>query len=201
MPNESDTAATVKLEVQLPPEIESARTKPTPGWTATVDGDTDASHDDGAPTTPTTSTTSTTSIASIVDQDDVDGAGHHSPVGNDGPIGVPRDILIQFLLAVLTLGLYGVYWAYRNHEDIRRHTGTGVGGIVGAILYVVIQLVTLFLLPIEIKRMYERDGRPSPVGAATAFWFVLFMVPWFVRCQAALNDYWEAKALPSARSH
>lgn len=37
-PNESDTAATIKLEVELPAEIESARTKPVPGWTATVEG-------------------------------------------------------------------------------------------------------------------------------------------------------------------
>lgn len=39
-PNESDTAATVKLEVELPAEIELARTKPIPGWTTTVDGKT-----------------------------------------------------------------------------------------------------------------------------------------------------------------
>jgi uncharacterized protein YcnI len=38
VPNESDTAATVKLEVELPASIEGARTKPVPGWTATVDG-------------------------------------------------------------------------------------------------------------------------------------------------------------------
>jgi uncharacterized protein YcnI len=40
VPNESDTAATVKLEVELPASIEGARTKPVPGWTATVDGQT-----------------------------------------------------------------------------------------------------------------------------------------------------------------
>jgi uncharacterized protein YcnI len=38
VPNESDTAATVKLEVELPASIDGARTKPVPGWTATVDG-------------------------------------------------------------------------------------------------------------------------------------------------------------------
>jgi uncharacterized protein YcnI len=37
-PNESDTAATIKLEVELPAEIDGARTKPVPGWNATVDG-------------------------------------------------------------------------------------------------------------------------------------------------------------------
>jgi uncharacterized protein YcnI len=38
VPNESDTAATVRLEVELPASIDGARTKPVPGWTATVDG-------------------------------------------------------------------------------------------------------------------------------------------------------------------
>lgn len=36
VPNEDDSAATVKLEVELPAEIEEARTKPVPGWTAHV---------------------------------------------------------------------------------------------------------------------------------------------------------------------
>ena len=40
VPNESDTAATVKVEVSLPASIDGARTKPVPGWTATVDGQT-----------------------------------------------------------------------------------------------------------------------------------------------------------------
>jgi uncharacterized protein YcnI len=40
VPNESETAATVKVEVELPASIEGARTRPVPGWTATVDGQT-----------------------------------------------------------------------------------------------------------------------------------------------------------------
>ena len=71
---------------------------------------------------------------------------------------VPRSIGTQFLLAVVTLGLYGIYWAYRNHDEIKRETDDGVGGVVGALIYTFVGVITLFLLPIEIKRMYEARG-------------------------------------------
>ncbi|MDQ3898067.1 MAG: DUF4234 domain-containing protein [Actinomycetota bacterium] len=114
-----------------------------------------------------------------------------------GPLGVRRDIGKQILLSIVTLGLYALYWAYISHEEIRQHTADGVGGVVGVLIYVFASPVTLFLLPIEIKRMYERDGRESPVQASTAFWFLVFGVPWFVKCQRAMNDYWAAKGAPA----
>lgn len=120
-----------------------------------------------------------------------------SGTGAAGPIGKRENIGLQVLWSVLTFGLYGVYWAYKSHEEIKVHTGEGVGGVVGAVIYVVAGVVTLFLLPIEIEKMYKRDGRPSPVSAVTAFWILLFGIPWYVKCQAALNDYWEAKGAPA----
>jgi len=123
-----------------------------------------------------------------------------APVGygveNQGPLGKRENIALQVLWSVLTFGLYGIYWAYKSHEEIKVHTGEGVGGVVGAVIYFFVGIVTLFLLPIEIQRMYQRDGRPSPVSAVTAFWILLFAVPWYVKCQDALNDYWAAKGAP-----
>ena len=46
--------------------------------------------------------------------------------------------------------------------------------------------------------MYEADGQTSPVGPATAFWVLLFGVPWYVKCQSALNHYWASKGAPAA---
>lgn len=125
--------------------------------------------------------------------------GYGYPVGgaNHGPLGRPENIGTQILLSVVTLGLYGIYWAYKSHEEVKRHSGEGVGGAFGAVIYFVAGIVTLFLLPIEIKRMYERDGRQSPVGASTAWWVLLFVVPWYVKCQNALNDYWISKGAPA----
>jgi hypothetical protein len=115
-----------------------------------------------------------------------------------GPIGQQRNIGKQVLLSVVTLGLYGVYWAYQSHEDISQHMGSGVTGLVGVLIAVFAGFVTLFLLPMEIKKMYEADGQTSPVGPATAFWILLFGVPWYVKCQSALNRYWASKGAPAA---
>ena len=111
----------------------------------------------------------------------------------DQPIGSRRKIGMQVLLSFVTLGIYGIYWAYISHDEVRRHTNDGVGGVAGVLIYVFVGVVTLFLLPIEIQRMFERDGQTSPVGAKTAFWILLFGIPWYVKCQGALNRYWESK--------
>lgn len=116
---------------------------------------------------------------------------------NRGPLGAREDILVQLALAVVTFGIYGIYWTYKRHEEIKQHSGEGVGGVLGAVITVFIGIVTLFLLPIEIKRMYEREGMTSPVGPATAFWVLLFVVPWYWKCQSAMNDYWAAKGVPA----
>lgn len=113
-----------------------------------------------------------------------------------GPIGHQRPIGKQIILSIVTLGLYGVYWAYINHEETKQHTGEGVGGAIGALIYFLAGIVTLFLLPLEIKKMYERDGRESPVSAVTAFWVLAFVVPWYVKNQNALNEYWASKGAP-----
>ncbi len=115
----------------------------------------------------------------------------------DGPIGQQRPLGKQLILAIVTFGLYGLYWAYVNHEEIKEHTGEGIGGALGAVIAAVAGVVTLFLLPIEIKKMYERDGKTSPVGPATAFWILLFGVPWYFKCQRALNEYWASKGAPA----
>ena len=115
------------------------------------------------------------------------------PSANSGPIGKQRPVGKQIVLSIVTFGIYGIYWVYINHEEIKQHTGEGLGGALGAVIYFFVGIVTLFLLPIEIQRMYERDGRESPVGPATAAWILLFIIPWYVKCQNALNDHWASK--------
>ncbi len=111
-------------------------------------------------------------------------------------VGKRRKIGLQILVSVVTCGLYGIYWAYTSHEEVKQYSGDGVGGVLGAVIYFFAGVITLFLLPIEIKKMYEKEGMRSPVSAATAFWILLFAIPWYVKCQAALNDFWAAKGAP-----
>jgi hypothetical protein len=122
--------------------------------------------------------------------------GYGGPYRGWGPLGKRESIALQVLLSFVTCGFYGYYWAYKSHEEIKRHTGDGVGGGLGLVIYIFASMATLFLLPIEIKQMYERDGRRSPVSATTAFWALLLVIPWYVKCQSALNDYWASKGAP-----
>ncbi len=45
--------------------------------------------------------------------------------------------------------------------------------------------------------MYVRERMTSPAGAAAAFWVLLFVIPWFVKCQSSMNDDWAAKGVPA----
>ncbi|MGI8776997.1 MAG: hypothetical protein ACR2LJ_06325 [Acidimicrobiales bacterium] len=76
---------------------------------------------------------------------------------------------------------------------IKQHTGEGIGGAAGSVLPAFVSVVNLFLLPVEIKNMYECDGQESSVGAATAFSSLLVGIPWYVKCQAVLNKCWASK--------
>ena len=115
---------------------------------------------------------------------------------SDRTLGKRRKIGLQIVVAIVTFGIYGIYWAYISHEEIKQYSKEGVGGALGALIYFLAGIITLFLLPIEIKKMYEQEGMQSPVSAATAFWVLLFGIPWYVKCQGALNDFWEAKGAP-----
>jgi hypothetical protein len=121
------------------------------------------------------------------------------PAGYGGPpvyVGEQKAIGKQILISIVTLGIYGIYWAYKSHEDVKLHSGQGVGGAVGAIIYFFVSIVTVFLLPSEIKNMYEREGQESPVSWTTGFWILLFAIPWYVKVQQALNDHWASHGAP-----
>jgi hypothetical protein len=121
-------------------------------------------------------------------------------VRDAGPLGQPRDPALAIVLIVLTLGLYGLYWLFTTHEEMKRHNGAGVGGEIGLATGVLtFGVSTSFVLPREVSAMYARSVRHSPVGVKTGLWivpgFVLLFTPfvWFVKVQHALNSYWESQ--------
>jgi Domain of unknown function (DUF4234) len=114
-----------------------------------------------------------------------------------GPVGETRSIGLSILWYVLTLGIYGIYWVYKTHEEIKRYSGNGIGGVLGLVIYLVISVVTFFVVPSEVRYMYEDlDGEDSPVRGIHGLWFLLPIIGWiiwFVKVQGALNRYWESK--------
>jgi hypothetical protein len=123
---------------------------------------------------------------------------------NTGPLGRPRGIGFAILLFIITISLYGWYWVYKTQEEMKQHTGDGLGGVLGLVVWILISPVSAFVIPSEIGRMYKGDGREAPVTGWTGLWlfpFGIFLIPaivWFVKVQGALNRYWESKAAPIA---
>ena len=113
-----------------------------------------------------------------------------------GQIGNTRSIGLSILWAILTLGIYTYVWAYKTHAEIKRYSGNGVGGVLGFVIYLLVSPVTFFVVPSEIRHMYESDGTTSPVRGITGLWILLPLlgpVIWFVKVQGALNHYWTTK--------
>jgi hypothetical protein len=119
--------------------------------------------------------------------------------GNTGPLGQPRGIGFGILLFIITLGFYGWYWVYKTHEEMKQHTGEGLGGVLGLVIWIVIGAVSAFVIPSEIGKMYQKDRQQPPVTGWTGLWlfpFGILLIPaivWFVKVQGSLNRYWDGK--------
>jgi Na+/proline symporter len=124
--------------------------------------------------------------------------------GNTGPLGQPRGIGFVILMLIITLGFYSLYWVYKTQEEVRQHSGDGLGGVLGLVVWIVISAVSAFVIPSEIGRMYQKDGQNPPVTGWTGLWlfpFGILIIPafvWFVKVQGSLNRYWGAKASSGA---
>ncbi len=119
---------------------------------------------------------------------------------NAGPLGRERGIGFGILLYIVTFTFYGWYWAFQTHEEMKKHTGDGLGGVLGLVVWILVGFVSAFVVPSEVGKMYATDRQQPPVTGWTGLWLVpgaILIVPaivWFVKVQGALNRYWAAKA-------
>jgi hypothetical protein len=101
---------------------------------------------------------------------------------------------------IITLGFYSWYWVYKTEEEMRQHTGDGIGGILGLVIWILLNPVMAFVIPSEIGNMYKKSGQEPPVTGWTGLWLFPFgflivtAIVWFVKVQGALNRYWEGQA-------
>ena len=122
-----------------------------------------------------------------------------STSGNTGPLGHPRGIGFGILIFIVTFGLYSLYWVYQTQEEVKRHSGDGIGGVLGLVVWIIVGAISAFVIPSEIGKMYEKDGRESPITGWSGLWLfpgALLIIPaivWFVKVQSSLNRYWESK--------
>ncbi len=122
-------------------------------------------------------------------------ARHPQPAG---PVGQVRSTGLQILLFVVTFGIWGLVYYFQTHEEMKRHTGEGIGGLLALLLSIFVGIASPFLLSHEVGALYERRGRRRPVSALTGLWFfpgmILLVGPliWFIQTNSALNDYWRS---------
>jgi Na+/proline symporter len=122
-----------------------------------------------------------------------------STSGNMGPLGRPRGIGFGILIFIITFGLYSLYWVYQTQEEMKRHSGDGIGGVLGLVVWLIIGAISAFVIPSEVGRMYEKDGREPPITGWSGLWLfpgAILVIPaivWFVKVQGELNRYWESK--------
>ncbi len=127
-------------------------------------------------------------------------AGIAASASERGAVGNTRSIPLSILWAILTLGIYTFIWTYKTQDEIKRYSGSGVGGVLGLVIYILLAPVTYFVVPSEVRYMYEDlDGERSPVNGIYGLWFLLPLIGsliWFIQVQGALNRYWQSKGAP-----
>ncbi len=116
-----------------------------------------------------------------------------------GPIGKIRSTWAVIGLSIITFGIYGLYYYFAAHEEMKQHSGDGLGGAIGLVLAIFTGgLVTVFALPNEVGNLYARQGRTRPVFATTGLWVVLGCLilvgplVWLIKTNGALNAYWRS---------
>jgi hypothetical protein len=103
---------------------------------------------------------------------------------------------LNILLSIVTCGIWSFLWVYHTNEELKRYNGDGLGGVLGVVIMFVFSPVLYFTIPNEIQKMYERDGRESPVRTIWGLWFLLPIIGnfiWYLKVQDALNEFWASK--------
>ena len=117
-----------------------------------------------------------------------------------GPVGKVRSTGACIALTIVTFGIYSLYWYYATHDEMKKHTGDGLGGGLALVLAIFIGIASPFLSSSEVGKLYERRGMPAPVSGVTGLWFLLLCwfflvgaIVWFVKTNGALNAYWRSQ--------
>lgn len=121
-----------------------------------------------------------------------------------GPVGKVRSTGICILLLIVTCGIYSIFYYYMTHEEMKRHSNQGLGGVVAAILAFFFGIVSPFLLAAEVGKLRESRGQEAKVSGMTGLWVfpgaLILVGPlvWFIKTNGALNEYWVSQGAQAA---
>jgi hypothetical protein len=124
--------------------------------------------------------------------------GYSAALGQPASVGQIRGTGFAILISIVTLGIYALYWYYKVHEEMKAHSGQGLGGGVALILAFFVGIVMPYITSSEVGGLYTRRGQPAPVSGVTGLWYfpgifiIVGPIIWFVKTNGALNDYWRS---------
>lgn len=124
-------------------------------------------------------------------------ATYGQPVG-PAPIGQIRSTGMCIVLTIVTLGFYSLYWWYAVHEEMKRNTGRGLGGLLALLLAIFVGIAMPYVTSNEVGDVYAQQGKARPVTWVTGLWYfpgifiLIGPIVWFVKTNGAINDYWRS---------
>ncbi len=115
-----------------------------------------------------------------------------------GPLGETRGTGVCILLTIVTFGIYSLYWFFKVHQEMKDHTGRGIGGPIALLIAFFVGIVMPYITSSEVGGLYSGRGQKPRVTAMTGLWYfpgVFILVGplvWFVKTNGALNEYWRS---------
>ncbi|MCL2116722.1 MAG: hypothetical protein FWH29_10940 [Methanobrevibacter sp.] len=104
-----------------------------------------------------------------------------------------------YLLMALTLGLYGIYWFYKNSSYLRDEFGKDISVGLRTLAFAIIPIASTFVfyeLINDMKKLMEEKGLEtySPGLNALILLFFPCLGMWvFINVQESLNDFWKVR--------
>ncbi len=118
-----------------------------------------------------------------------------APGAGTGMVGQMRKPLTVVLLSIVTLGIYSLFWYYRNFEDMKQYSREGVGGVLGLLLGIFCGFIVIFLMPAEVGNLYGREGKEKPITGWAGLWELIPLIGgiiWVYKVQNAINNFWSS---------
>lgn len=123
----------------------------------------------------------------------------HSASTTPGQVGKVRSTGLAILLAIVTFGIYVIYWFFAVHNEMKRHSGNGLGGGLALLLTIFVGFVMPYVTSNEVGNLRSGRGMEPKVSALTGLWsfpgslILIGPLVWFVKTNGAINDYWTSQ--------